>query len=136
MKSVRFCFGFLLLLITGFCYSQSLQRQDTINMICREWKFKEAYSDNLDRHSEEMKDFITDTRFLFKSNTTFIYKDAGYEQVGKWNYSSLRKEITIEMPDGTKIILKIMSLSSSIIKFESKNPETNTFSSGTLIPAM
>ena len=135
MFCTRFSFILFILLKTTFGYSQALQRQDTIKMICREWKFKVAHSDNFDDNSQEAKDFIKYTRFLFKSNMSYTYKDDGWEETHKWKYNSSKKEIILEEDDGSKMILKIISLSSSMLKIESRDPDTNVFASGTLVPA-
>ena len=134
MFCLRLSLILFILLKTTFGYAQSLNRQDTIKMICREWKFKVAYSDNVDENYQDARDFIKYTRFLFKANMSFIYKDDGSEEYNQWKYNSSKKEIIIDTNDG-KIIMKLIYLSSSMMKFESKAPGTNVFSSGTLIPA-
>ena len=134
MICLRFCYIFFVLLKAPSTYSQSLQRLDTIKMICREWKFTVAHSDNFDDNSQDAKDFIKYTRLLFKSNMSYIYKDDGWEETNKWKYSSSKKEIILESDDGTKIIMKLIYLSSSMMKVESKSSRTNVFASGTLVP--
>ncbi len=135
MTCLRLCFSICLLFTTTFGYSQSLQRQDTIKMICREWKFKDGHSENLDDNSQELKDFIKNTRILFKGDMTYVEKYDTSGQYGKWTYDSLKKEIMMEDGEGNKVIMKIISLSSSMLKFESKALETNMSASGTLIPS-
>ena len=135
MTCLRLFFSFFLLLTITFGHSQPLQRQDTIKMICREWKFKEGYSDNLDNNSQEAKDFIKYARYLFKADMTFIEKDGEWSESGKWKFNSAKKEIILESKDGTKTIFKIILLLPSMMKFESIDPDTKVFSSGTLIPS-
>ena len=130
MNFIRYFFFFLLLLISVFSYSQTLQRKDTIKMICREWKFKEAYSNNLS--DKDTKDFMGSARLLFKLNMTGAIKDEDWKEDFKWSYNSRKREIIIEMKD-EKVKAKIILLSSSAIKLEIVN--SDTFSSGTLIPA-
>jgi hypothetical protein len=101
-------------------------------MICREWKFKEVYSDNFD--DRITKDFIKSTRLLFKLNMTGEMKDEDWKDDFKWSYKSSKKSVTLEMKDG-KALFRIISLSSLMMKLEAINPDTQVFSSGTLIPA-
>ena len=129
---MKFCILIFILLKTTFSFSQSLQRKDTIKMICREWKFKEVYSDNFDENIA--KDFIESARLLFKLNMTGIMKDEEWKDDFKWSYNSSKKSVTFEMKDG-KALFRIILLSSSMMKLEAIDPGTQIFSSGTLVPA-
>jgi hypothetical protein len=101
-------------------------------MICREWKFKEAFSENL--NDKESKDFMEGVTYLFKPDMSGVHKDSEFKEEFKWIYDSSKRELVLEMKDG-KVFFTIISLSASAMKFQGINSETNVFFKGTLVPA-
>jgi hypothetical protein len=109
---------------------------DTLKMICQQWKIADLYSDNINlRDTADMaavESMKRTARFEFKNDLTYLWKTEEETIKGTWNYDPGTNAI-IYILEGEKIPLKIISISGTKLKWESRH--NGVFTSMTLVPA-
>lgn len=71
---------------------------------------------------EDFNKLIKTSWFLFKKDGILLCGDDEESVTGKWTYNSIKKELSMMIDDDVNVI-KILSISSSRLKFESSDSE-------------